>query len=93
MSRFNTVLQHETDRPSHEGRLARRLLVPILAALAVAVLLVVMQPPFASSGGGSLQTRHLSFVRVLVYAALGGGATALLTHADLFKSKSVAPSA
>lgn len=73
-SRWNSVLDEKGDKPAEHTPL-RRVAVPLVCAAAVALVLVVLMPPFVCSGRRPV----LSLARLLVWSLIAGGICAMLT--------------
>lgn len=86
---WSPVLDTAYERPKYEQVLARRVCVPLFTGFAVAVVLVLLQPPFVctSTGAGDSASRpSLSVTRVLLWTLLAAVATAVLTMSKVFRT-------
>lgn len=82
---WNEVVRNASDRPTYEGAVARRVCVPLAAALLSAIALVVLYPPFACTPSTGVQQPRLSAARVLCWAGIAAVATAVLSQTHLFR--------
>ena len=89
LSAWRTVVEHEYDKPTESEALARRVCVPLVTAVVVAIVLVVFAPPFACRPSDELGSAVPSPLRVLCWALLGAAVTAALTHSDVFKTRTL----
>ena len=85
-SSWGDVVKNACDRPTHETVLARRLCVPLAVGVVAAMVLVMLQPPFACAPTSGMQQPQLSLARVACWAVLAAIATAVLTSTQLFRT-------
>ena len=85
---FDSVLKHACERPSYENALARRVCVPVVAALLSGAVLVMLAPPFVCKSGGGIATARLCPVRILCWVVLTAVVTAVLTGSRVFRRPS-----
>lgn len=78
-TRWNNVLEQRGDKPRTRP-LVRRVVVPVVCAVAVALALVVVMPPFVCTGKRST----LSLARLAVWSLIAGGVCAILTAQGAF---------
>ena len=78
-SRWNNVLEQRGDKP-REQTLMRRIVVPLVCAVVVALVLVVITPPFVCTG----KRATLSLLRLAVWSLVAGGVCAILTAQGVF---------
>ena len=82
---WRELMQNSYDKAPHDAVLARRVCVPIVAAIAVALVLVVLAPPFACAPADGVTRPRLAPARVAAWALVGGALTAALASTGLFK--------
>ncbi len=86
---WQNVVDSAYDRPVYEDQLTRRVCVPLTTAVVVAVILVVLHPPFACAPtSDSVTAASPSFTRVVCWAIFAAIAVVILVHSNLFKTKS-----
>ena len=78
-NRWNNVLEQKCDKPL-EYSLVRRLVVPVVCTVIVALALVVVMPPFVCTG----RRPALSLTRLAIWSLIAGGICALLTSQGVF---------
>lgn len=81
-------MESEFDKRPHEQQIMRNVCVPVAAAVVVALVLVIFTPPFACHPREDVEGSVISITRVLVWAILAAVMTAVLTHSDVFNTKS-----
>ena len=77
--RWNNVLEQRSDKP-RDHALVRRVAVPVVCAVVVALSLVVITPPFVCTG----KRATLSFARLAIWSLIAGGVCAILTSQGVF---------
>ena len=77
--RWRGVLGDAADMPSKKT-LARTVTVPIVTAIATAVLLLVLNPPFVCAG----RNQTTSAAKITVWAVVAGLLTALFSAQGMF---------
>lgn len=78
-SRWNNVLEQKGDKP-RAHTMMRRIVVPVICTVVVALVLVVITPPFVCTG----KRATLSPLRLAVWALVAGGVCAILTAQGVF---------
>ena len=77
--RWNTLLEQRSDMPVAQP-ITRRIVVPLVCAVAVVMVLVVLMPPFVCD----VKRSTVSIVRLALWALIGGGLCAILTAQGVF---------
>lgn len=82
------VFKDVYDKPSIENRIMRQLGIPLGTAVAIAIVLVILYPPFACKPTNGMEKPALSFPRICCWSVLAALTTIMLIHSNVFKSKS-----
>ena len=91
---WQNVVDSAYDRPAYQEKLTRRVCVPLAAAMVVAVVLVVLRPPFACApSSDTITPASVSLTRVACWAVAAATAVVVLVQSELFKAKSPVPEA
>lgn len=88
-SSWQSVVDSAYEKPAYKDQLARRVCVPIVTAIVVAVLLVVLRPPFACAPSSDATMSHAtpSATRVVCWSVLAAIAVVVVVQSECFKFK------
>lgn len=87
-SQWQQVMSTEYDRPNDDLTILRKICIPLLTGLVVAILLCISSPRFACAAPEPGRTHGtLSATRVLIWGLVSALAVAVLSACKVFRSR------